>query len=168
MDFKTFSMNEEYYNDFSSIRDKERSTEIGKRLEAARSRVRDDIRSSRGYGERTNRIENLDSANWFFKQTLAGVLGLGAAAADLFGKKKDKDSRDKKDPQKDFEGWREDLGPTTTEKDLEKFAEKSEKVAIKRYGKEWSYDSPKTDDQKKFADMIKKGENEIVKRMKRK
>jgi hypothetical protein len=170
MDFKTFSVNEEYYNDFSSIRDKERSTEIGKRLEAARSRVRDDIRSSRGYGERTNRIENLDSANWFFKQTLAGVLGLGAAAADLFGKKKDKDkdSREKKDPQKDFEGWREDLGPTTTEKDLEKFAEKSEKVAVKRYGKDWSYDSPKTEDQKKFADMIKKGENEIVKRMKRK
>jgi hypothetical protein len=168
MDFKTFSVNEEYYNDFSSIRDKERSTEIGKRLEAARSRVRDDIRSSRGYGEKTNRIENLDSANWFFKQTLAGVLGLGAAAADLFGKKKDKDSRDKKDPQKDFEGWREDLGPTTTEKDLEKFAEKSEKVAIKRYGKDWNYDSPKTEDQKKFADMIKKGENEIVKRMKRK
>jgi hypothetical protein len=30
MDFKTFSVNESYYNDFSSIRDKERSTEIGK------------------------------------------------------------------------------------------------------------------------------------------
>ena len=118
MDFKTFSVNEDYYNEFSSTLGKERSTEVGRRLEAARSRVRDDIRSSRGYGEKANRVENLDSANWFFKQTLAGVLGLGAAAADLFGSKKGKDSRDKKDPQKDFEGWREDLGPTTTEKDL--------------------------------------------------
>lgn len=168
MDFKTFSINEDYYNDFSSIRDKERSTAIGKRLEAARSRVRDDIRSSKGYGEKTNRIENLDSANWIFKQTLAGVLGLGAAAADLFAKKKGADSRDKKDPQKDFEGWREDLGPSTSEKDLEKFAEKSEKVAIKRYGKDWNYDAPKTEDEKNFAEMIRKGENEIAKRLKRK
>ena len=168
MNFKTFSVNEYYYNDFSSFRDKARSTELGRSLEAARSRVRDDIRSSRGYGEKANRVENLDSANWFIKQTLAGVLGFGAAAADLFGAKKDKDSRDKKDPQKDFEGWRLDLGPTTTEKDLEKFAEKSEKVAIKRYGKDWSYDSPKTEEQKKFADMIRKGETEIAKRMRRK
>jgi len=165
MDFKTFSVNEDYYNEFSSIRDKERSTELGKRLEAARSRVRDDIRSSRGYGEKANRVENLDSANWFFKQTLAGVLGLGAAAADLFGSKKGKDSRDKKDPQKDFEGWRLDLGPTTTEKDLERFAERSEKAAIKRYGKDWNYDSPKPGEQKEFANMIRKGETEIVKRM---
>ena len=168
MDFKTFSVNEYYYNDFPSFRDKERSTELGRRLETVRSRVRDDIRSSRGYGEKANRVENLDSANWFVKQALAGVLGLGAAAADLFGAKKDKDSRDKKDPQKDFEGWREDLGPTTTEKDLEKFAEKSEKVAIKRYGKDWNYDSPKAGEQKKFADMIGKGETEIAKRMRRK
>ena len=161
MDFKTFSLNEYYYNDFSSIRDKERSTKLGKRLEAARSSVRDSIRYQR-------QEKDMDSARWFVKQTLAGALGLAAASADLFGSKKDKDSRDKKDPQKDFEGWREDLGPTTTEKDLEKFAEKSEKVAVKRYGKDWSYDSPKTEDQKEFADMIKKGENEIVKRMKRK
>ena len=168
MDFKTFSVNEDYYNEFSSTLGKERSTEVGRRLEAARSRVRDDIRSSRGYGEKANRVENLDSANWFVKQALAGVLGLGAAAADLFGAKKDKDSRDKKDPQKDFEGWREDLGPTTTEKDLEKFAEKSEKVAIKRYGKDWNYGSPKAGEQKKFADMIEKGETEIAKRMRRK
>ena len=80
-------------------------------------------------------------------------------------KDKDKDSREKKDPQKDFEGWREDLGPTTTEKDLEKFAEKSEKVAIKRYGKDWNYDSPKPGEQKEFANMIRKGETEIAKRM---
>jgi hypothetical protein len=66
MDFKTFSVNEDYYNEFSSTLGKERSTEIGRRLEAARSRVRDDIRSSRGYGEKANRVENLDSANWFF------------------------------------------------------------------------------------------------------
>ena len=161
MNFKTFSVNEDYYNDFSSFRDKDRSTKLGRRLETVRSGVRDSIRAGRG--------ENMDSANWFIKQALSGVLGLGASAADLFGAKKDKSSKDKKDdPQKDFEGWREDLGPTTTEKDLEKFAEKSEKVAIKRYGKDWNYGSPKAGEQKKFADMIEKGETEIAKRMRRK
>lgn len=160
MNFKTFSVNEYYYNDFSSFRDKDRSTELGKRLETVRSGVRDSIRSSRA--------ENMDSAKWFVKQTIAGVLGLGASAADLFGAKKDKGTKDKKDPQKDFEGWREDLGPTTTEKDLEKFVERSEKVAIKRYGKDWNYGSPKAGEQKEFADMIGKGETEIVKRMRRK
>jgi hypothetical protein len=157
MDFKTFSVNEDYYNDFSSFRDKDRSTKLGRRLETVRSGVRDKIRSSRE--------ENMDSANWFIRQALSGVLGLGASAADLFGAKKDKGTKDKKDPQKDFEGWREDLGPTTTEKDLERFAERSEKAAIKRYGKDWNYDSPKAGEQKEFANMIRKGETEIVKRM---
>ncbi len=161
MNFKTFSLNEYYYNDFSPIRDKDRSSKIGRRLEAARTSVRDSIRSQ-------NQEKDMDSARFFVKKTLAGALGFAAATADLFGSKKDKDSRAKKNPQKDFEGWREDLGPSTTEKDLDKFAEKSEKVAVKRYGKDWSYDSPKTEDQKKFADYIKKGENEIIKRMGRK
>ena len=160
MDFKTFSVNEDYYNDFSSFRDKDRSTKLGRRLETVRSGVRDSIRAGRG--------EDMDSANWFIKQALSGVLGLGASAADLFGAKKGKGAKDKKDPQKDFEGWREDLGPTTTEKDLEKFVERSEKIAIKRYGKDWNYDSPKAGEQKKFADMIGKGETEIAKRMRRK
>jgi hypothetical protein len=74
----------------------------------------------------------------------------------------------KRDPQNSLKGWREDLGPTTTEKDLEKFAKKSEETAFKRYGKDWDYIQSKGGDQKKFADMIKKGENEIVKRMKKK
>lgn len=160
MNFKTFSVNEDYYNDFSSFRDKDRSTKLGRRLETVRSGVRDSIRAGRG--------EDMDSANWFIKQALSGVLGLGASAADLFGSKKDKGTKNKKDPQKDFEGWREDLGPTTTEKDLEKFVERSEKIAIKRYGKDWNYGSPKAGEQKKFADMIEKGETEIAKRMRRK
>jgi hypothetical protein len=167
MDFKTFSTNESYYNEFSYLRDKDRSTELGRRLERVRGRVRDKFSSDTFYGDKPWRSEKSDSINFLAGKAISGLLGLGAATADLFASKGDKGEKEK-DPEKAFSGWREDLGPTTTEKDLEKFVKKSEETAFKRYGKSWNYDDPKGEEQKKFADEIKKGENEIVKRMKKK
>lgn len=169
MDFKTFSMNETYYNEFSYLRDKDRSTELGTRLERVRGRVRDKFSAENFYGDKPWRSERQDSINFLAGKAISGLLNLGASTADLFGsKKKDKASGGKEDPDAAFNGWREDLGPTTTEKDLEKFVKKSEETAFKRYGKSWDYSNPKGEDQKKFAEEIKKGENEIVKRMKKK
>ena len=73
------------------------------------------------------------------------------------GKKGKKEKKGKKPADKS-----EDSAPKAENSDK---PEKSEKAAIKRYGKDWNYDSPKTGEQKKFANMIRKGETEIVKRM---
>jgi len=168
MDFKTFSVSESYYNDFSYLNGKERSSEIGKKLERVRGRVKDQFRSEDSYGEKPWRSSKKDAVSWLAGEAISGLLSLGAAAADLFGgSKEDRKKLKDEDPEKAFSGWRENLGSTSTEKDLENFVKKSEETAFKRYGKSWDYSNPKGEDQKKFADMIKRGESEIAKRMKK-
>jgi len=157
MNFKEFSVNESYYNDFSYL-GKDRRTELGRKLERMRANVKSEASSQKMFGDIV------------LNKVLSGLFRAGAATADILGKKNEKgESKEKKkeDTQDAFSGWREDLGPTTTEKDLEKFVKKSEETAFKRYGKSWDYNNPKGEDQKKFADTIRKGENEIVKRMKK-
>ena len=157
MDFKTFSVSESYYNDFSYL-GKDRRTDLGKRLEKMRSDVKSETSSQKLFGD------------IILNKALSGLFRLGAATADLFGdrdKGRKKKIKDEEGIEKSFSGWREDLGPTTTEKDLEKFVKKSEETAFKRYGKSWDYNSPKNAEQKKFAEEIRRGENEIVKRMKK-
>ena len=168
MDFKTFSVSESYYNDFSYL-GKDRKTELGKKLEKIRGRVDDEFKTEDTYGEKSWRSSKRDAVSWLAGAAISGLLDIGAAAADLFGKSKEDKKRLKdEDPEKSFNAWKENLGSTSTEKDLETFAKKSEETAFKRYGKSWDYDNPKGEEQEKFADMIKRGENELVKRMKRK
>lgn len=157
MNFKEFSVNESYYNDFSYL-GKDRRTELGRKLERMRANVKSEASSQKMFGDIV------------LNKVLSGLFRVGAATADILGKKNEKGAskeKKKEDTQDAFSGWREDLGPTTTEKDLEKFVKKSEETAFKRYGNSWDYNNPKGEDQKKFADMIRKGENEIVKRMKK-
>jgi hypothetical protein len=157
MDFKTFSVSESYYNDFSYF-GKDRSTELGRKLERIRSGVKAENPNQKMYGDIV------------LGKLLSGLLGVGAAASDALGKsrgRKKEKKEDKEDMQKSFSEWSENLGPTTTEKDLEKFAKKSEEAAFKRYGKSWDYNNPKGAEQKKFADLIKKGESEIASKMKK-
>jgi len=165
MNFEEFSVNESYYNDFSYL-GKDRKTELGRKLERMRADVKSETSSQKMFGDIV------------LNKVLSGLFRAGAATADILGKKGEKGSskgekgsskeKKKEDAPDSFSGWREDLGPTTTEKDLEKFVKKSEETAFKRYGKSWDYNSPKGGEQKKFADMVRKGEDEIVKRMKRK
>ena len=39
----------------------------------------------------------------------------------------------------DIDTWKSNLGPTTTEKDLEDFAEKSQKIGYKKFGRSFDY-----------------------------
>jgi len=157
MNFKEFSVNESYYNDFSYL-GKDRRTELGRKLERMRADVKSETSSQKMFGDIV------------LNKVLSGLFRVGAATADILGKRDERGSskeKKKEDAPDSFSGWREDLGPTTTEKDLEKFVKKSEETAFKRYGKSWDYNNPKGGEQKKFADMVRKGENEIVKRMKK-
>ncbi len=172
-DFKEFSINEYYGGDFSSL-GKVRSTKIGQRLEDIRSRIRRDIDFDSKYGSSSSKYDILDSPGWLSKNIFAGIAGAASEVAELFslnrGDRKILKNLSKKGEvsQDDVvELWSDKLGPTTNQKDLEDFVRKTEKVALKRYGKEWNYSSPKGEDQKKFADLIRKGENEITKKMKK-
>jgi hypothetical protein len=166
-------LNEYYGGEFSSI-GKIRSTKLSQRLEDIRDRVKRDIDYSTWSSQGKSEYDILDSPGWITKNLIAGLAGAAAEVTDLFApNKKDKSelrkaAKDGKISQDDvIELWSDKLGPTTTEKDLEGFAKKSEKIALKRYGKEWNYSDPKGKDQKDFADMIRRGEEEIVKRMKK-
>jgi hypothetical protein len=169
--FKEFSINEYYGGDFSSL-GKVRSTKLGQRLEDIRTRLKRDIDFDSRYGTSASKYDILDSPGWLSKNIFAGLAGAASEVAEIFAPNK-KDKKELKDAAKKgkisqdevIDLWSDKLGPTTTEKDLEDFARKSEKVALKRYGKDWDYNNPKGEEQKNFADMVRKGEDEIVKRM---
>ena len=121
MDFKTFSVSESYQNDFSYL-GKDRKTELGKKLEKIRGRVDDEFKTEDTYGEKSWRSSKRDAVSWLAGAAISGLLDIGAAAADLFGKSKEDKKRLKdEDPEKSFNAWEENLGSTSTEKDLETF-----------------------------------------------
>lgn len=175
--FKEFDsskeLNEYYGGDFSSL-GKVRSTKIGQKLEDIRNRVKRDIEYDRWSSSGRNEYDVLESPGWLAKSLLSGLAGAASEVAELFSPNREdrirlkKSAKDGKISQDEvIELWSDKLGPTTTEKDLENFARKSEKIALKRYGKEWDYNNPKSGEQKKFAEMIRRGEEEIAKRMKK-
>lgn len=169
-DFKEFSVNEEYdyYSDFDYL-PRERRTKLARKLDSIRSRVKAGLPQSTP----ETRENNFDAVNWLSRKLLSGVLGIGAAASDLLApKKSDKDLLAKKDDgnidvDKSFDAWKSNLGPTTTEKDLEEFAERSQKIGYKKFGRSFDYNHPAGEDQKKYADLVKQAEEEMAKRMKR-
>jgi len=169
-DFKEFSINEdyEYYSDFDYL-PKVRRTKLARKLDAIRSRVKAGLPQSTP----ETRENNFDAVNWLSRKLLSGVLGIGAAASDLLApKKSDKDLLAKKDDgnielDKSIDLWKSNLGPSTTEKDLEDFAQRSQKIGYKRFGQTFDYNNPRGEDQKKYADLVKQAEEELAKRMKK-
>lgn len=175
--FKEFNstegLNEYYGGEFASL-GKERSTKLGQKLEGIRNRIKRDIDYDRWSSTGKSEYDVLDSPGWLTKNVLAGVVGAASEVAELFSPNKEgraklkKSAKDGEVTQDEvIELWSDKLGPSTTEKDLENFARKSEKIAVKRYGKEWDYNKPKGKEQENFAKMIRRGEEEIVKRMKK-
>lgn len=169
MDFKTFSsLNEDYYNDFSYIKGKERKTELAKSLERVRSRVKSDLAPEIENFDKPWRSSSYDAVHVLTGKIASGLLDVTAEVADMFGGvfKKGKKELSKEEYDKGFEGWKENLSPQTSKQDLEKYAEETEKVAIQRYGKDFDFNNPKTKSEKTFVSRVKNGEDEIVKRMK--
>jgi hypothetical protein len=174
--FHEFAIDEtvnEYYSGEFSYLGREKDTLLGQKLADIRDRIKRDVDYSQGTTE-LSKSDHLDSPVWLLKNLFAGLAGAASGVAELFAPSKEDRAELKKaskegDLSQDdvIELWSEKLGPKTTEKDLENFVKRSEKVALKRYGKSWNYDDPKGKDQKEFAEMIKKGEQEIAKRMKK-
>lgn len=176
MDFKTFSSlnegyySEDYYDSLEYGRAKKRKTKVAKSLEKIRSRVRDkfDI-------EFKNKPEYdyYDAFSFLTSKISSGALGVAAGLTDLlFGgssdkdKDGDKDGDKKEDPEKGFDSWKKNLSPETTMEDLEKYAEETQTLGMRKFGKNFDPSNPKTMEEKKFVALMKKGENEILSRMK--
>jgi len=172
MDFKTFSSLDEgeYYNEFPYLKSKERSTELGKSLERVRTRVKDELGPSYGYDEKPWRSDKYDAVDFLAGKAISGILDVTAEVADMLGgafkKGEKKKNQSKEEYQKDFEEWKVTLSPQTSKQDLEKYAEESQKVALKRYGKDFDFNKPKNSGEKVFTSRVKQGEDEIIKRMK--
>lgn len=163
----------EYYTNFNYSLPKERSTKLGQKLEDIRSNIRREMDRKYGFGTNTGfQMDTLDSPGYLLGSIFSGLAGAASGAAEILsprGKKgliknpKAEDSRS----EVEIEKWGEKLGPRTTEKDLENFAKKSEEIALRRYGKDWSYNNPKTPDQRKFANLIRKREEELAGNLRR-
>lgn len=168
MDFKTFSsVNEGYYNDFSDIESTERKTTLAKSLERVRDRVKDQFRPD--YAEKPWRSEKYDAAHYLGGKIISGILGVTAEVADLVGgafkKGKKDDDLTKKEEDEAFDRFSDSLSPSPSQKDLENYAEQTQKLAIQRYGKKFSLNSPQNPSQENFVRRVKRGEDEIIKRM---
>lgn len=156
-----------YHADYFGSIGKERKTKLAQKLDDIRNNLRRESGYSY-YGDSKDKDTGvLGSPGKLMKKLVSASIGVAAEVAELFPTKR------RKSPKKgevttdndQIELWKEDLGAKTTEKDLVDFAKRSEDMALKRYGKRWDYKNPKGEDQKKYADLIRKGEEEIINRM---
>jgi hypothetical protein len=170
-EFHTESEVNEYYSDYSYY-GKSRKTKLAQKLDDIRQNLKRGSRyDSFSYGGDKDIPDVLKSPGRLFRSLVSGLFRGAAEVVDLFapgssGKSKvEKMAKSKKVTSDDVvDLWKEDLSSKTTEKDLVDFVKRSEGIALKRYGKKWDYKNPVGEDQKKFADLIKRGEEEIIKR----
>ena len=179
MDFKTFSsLNEEsyyaedYYSSLDYGRVKKRKTQIAKSLERIRSGIKSKF--DRELGNKKE-YDYYDSFSYLTSKIASGALGVTAKLTDfLFAPdKKEGDEKsnikgkdEEKDTKVNFERWKSSLSPETTMQDLEKFAEETQKSGMKRFGKDFDPSKPKSAAEKRFVALMRRGENEILDRMK--
>lgn len=172
MDFKTFSSldegrySDDYYDSLDFGLAKKRKTAISKRLEKVRSRVRNkfdiNFRNKAEY-------DYYDAFSFVTSKLSSGILGVAAGLTDfLFGKpsKEDEKGDKTKDADSGFESWKNNLSPSTTLEDLDKYAEETQNLGMKKFGKDFDPSNPKTPEEKMFVARMKRGESEILNRMK--
>jgi hypothetical protein len=171
LNFRDFSLNEGYYEDYGWGREKERKTEVAKRLETIRQRALRRIDySNLSQPKPWEKGRGPNPVNWLLGKAYTGLLGASASVADLFAPKekdgKEKDKPESKGEKKSgFEEWKGSLGEKATEKDLEDFITRSEIIGKRKFGSNWDYKNPKTPEEKKYAQEVRKGELEILQRM---
>jgi hypothetical protein len=161
----------EYYSDYSYY-GKSRKTKLAQKLDDIRQNLKRGSRyDSWSSGGNKYDYDVLKSPGRLLKRIASGLFQGAAEVVDLFApgasgrSRVEKMAKSKKVTSDDVVNlWKEDLSSKTTEKDLVDFVKRSEGIALKRYGKKWDYKNPVGEEQKKFAELIKKGEDEIIKR----
>jgi hypothetical protein len=150
MNFKEFSMNERYDWD-SYYGDNSRETELGKKLQ--------DISNKLRYSLRKTGPEELDSSAWLLKKGLSSLFNLGAKIADgKKGKNKSDDGEKKKLLNKEKE-------KIELEREWEEFVKDSERKGISKFGEDWSLLNPRTEEEKRYSETVRRREMEMIARM---
>lgn len=150
MNFKEFSVNED--SDWDEYYGKTRDTKLGKTLQDISNDIRQETRKT-GDAE-------LNAPSWLLAKGLSSLFNLGASAADLSKKK-----RKKSDPEDGKEERKETKEKLELERDWEEFVRNSEKKGIAKFGKDWSLASPRTEEERKYTETVRRREREMIARM---
>ena len=157
MNFKEFSMNEgsDWSNsDWDEYYGKTRETKLGKTLQDISNDIRQETRKT-GDAE-------LNAPAWLLARGISGLFNLGAAIADSSRVKKKKSNDDAdEDPKKS----KEKKEKIELERKWEEFVRDSEKRGIAKFGKDWSLLNPRTEEEKRYAESVRRKEREMIDRM---
>lgn len=146
MNFKEFSVNES--SDWDSYYGNTRETKLGRKLQDISNNIRQDLRKTGS--------DEMNSSAWLLTKGLSSLFNLGAKIADGKRGKNKSDAEENKKERKEKEGL---------EREWEEFVRDSEKKGISRFGSDWSLISPRTEEEKRYAESVRKREREMISRM---
>jgi hypothetical protein len=145
MNFKEFSVNES--SDWDSYYGNNRETKLGKKLQDIANNIRQDLRKTGS--------EEMNSSAWLLTKGLGSLFNLGAKIADGKKGKKKSDDENKKEKKEKLE----------LEREWEEFVRDSEKKGISKFGSDWTLMSPRTDEEKRYSESVRRREKEMISRM---
>ena len=149
MNFKEFSVNEG--SDWDEYYGKTRDTKLGKTLQDISNDLRQETR-------KTGDTE-LNAQKWILAKGLSSLFNLGASIADSGKRKKKTNSEDSKEEKKETKEKIE------LEREWEEFVRDSEKKGISRFGKDWSLLNPRTPEERRYTETVRRREREMIARM---
>jgi hypothetical protein len=159
MNFKEFSVNERSdwdNSDWDSYYGKTRDTKLGKTLQDISNDIRQETRKT---GD-----EELNAPAWLLAKGVSSLFNLGASIADAGRRRKKKDNSEE-DKKEDKREEKEKDKKLRIEREWEEFVRDSEKKGIARFGKDWSLLNPKTEEEKKYSESVRRREREMIARM---
>jgi hypothetical protein len=155
MNFKEFSVNEESSwsnSEWEEYYGKSRETKLGKTLQDISNDIRQETRKT-GDAE-------LNAPAWLLTRGIAGLFNLGASITDSARRKKKKDNS-----EEDKRGEKEKKEKIQREREWEEFVRDSEKKGISKFGKDWSLVNPRTPEEKRYTETVRRREREMISRM---
>jgi hypothetical protein len=125
-----------------------RETKIGRKLQDIANNIRQELRKTGS--------EEMNSSAWLLNRGLGSLFNLGAKIADgKKGKKKSDEDKDKRRRNEKLE----------LEREWEEFVRDSEKKGISKFGSDWSLMSPRTDEERRYSESVRRREREMISRM---
>ena len=156
MNFKEFSMNEasDWGNsDWDDYYGKSRETKLGKTLQDISNDIRQETRKT-GDAE-------LNAPAWLLTKGISSLFNLGASVADSARRRKKKSNKEEEAPKES----KERKEKIEAEREWEEFVRDSEKKGIARFGKDWSLLNPKTEEEKRYTEQVRRKEREMIARI---
>lgn len=149
MNFKEFSVNEGSTwsnSDWEEYYGKTRETKLAKTLQEIANDIRQETRKT---GD-----SDLSAPAWLLKRGLASLFNLGASAADWKKGKKKKSGEENKEREEAKKEWGD-------------FIKNSERMGLSKFGPDWSLLNPRTPEERRYSEKVRKKELELIDKMTR-